>query len=788
MPEITTELRIEGMDCAECAGHVEKALHKTAGVKRVETYPMSLKAKIVHDDALAPLPAIHAAIEGAGYHVTAKAASGEETEGSLSGTRMGFVLGGVFALVLLVVIGGEATGLLRRATAFVPWYVGAILVLAAGGTIFWKVLKNAIHLRATSHTLMSLGAIAALAVGAWVTSLIVILFMRIGERVEGYTTDKARDALRNLTRIAPQTARLLRMTKSAGALGVLREEEVEVPVGEVKVGDVILVRPGERIPVDGKVIVGNASVDQSALTGESMPLDVQEGSDVRAASIATLGSLRVRAERVGEDTTFGRIIKLVEDTEAHRADVQRFADKFTNYFLPVVASIALLTWLLSGNVLAAASVLIVACSCSVALATPIAVLATTGSSAKRGLLIKGGKHLERLAKADTILVDKTGTLTEGKPRLTDIILMSAGDENELLRLVASAERDSEHPLARAVLDAAKARNLPLASITRFRTIPGSGLEAEVNGKLVRIGNHRLASDLADSASASELAKEGKTVVYVTIDEKPAALLAFRDTLRADAKLALADLRSRHRVERVEMLTGDNEETARAIAAELGITYHAQLLPEDKIRIVREHQAKGRVVVMVGDGVNDAPALAQSDVGIAMNGGTDVAMDAAHVILMRDDWLLVPLAFEKARKTMRVIRANLIFTAAFNIIGMGLAAFGFVPPVYAAAAQSIPDVGILANSATLLKDEKTIKDKTNKAAMDTPRAKTGATEADNDDDHAAAPSKVQDLVCQCYVDPKTAKWHSTHAGREYHFCAETCKDSFDEDPKAYVGAS
>ena len=779
MPERTTELRIKGMDCAECAGHVEKALRPLPGVVRVETFPLSLKAKVTHDPARAPLDAIRRAIEKAGYSLLPSDRLEAEEEGAAIGARLGFTLGGVFVVVLLIVIGGEATGLLDRVQDFLPWWAGVLVVLAAGGTIFWKVAKDAAGLRATSHTLMSLGALAALAVGAWLTALIVVAFMRIGEAVEDYTTDKARDALRNLTRMAPQTARVVRTTKTGGALGLLREEEVEVPVGEVKQGDVCVVRPGERIPVDGSVLSGEATVDQSAITGESMPTEVREGSKVHAASIASLGSLRVRAERVGEDTTFGRIIKLVEDTEAHRADVQRFADKFTNYFLPIVATVALATLLFRRDVLAAASVLVIACSCSVALATPIAVLATTGASAKRGVLVKGGKHLERLAKADVLLLDKTGTVTEGKPRLTDVVPLDGRKREAVLRLVASAERDSEHPLALAIRTASSEEKLDIAQPTQFRTMPGTGLEAVVEGHKVAVGNHRLAIGLADHEQAHRLAREGKTVVHVLLDGEHAAILALEDTLRPEAKAALDELRAKHAVGHIEILTGDNEETARAIAGQLGVAYRAQLLPEEKIKVVREHQAAGRVVVMVGDGVNDAPALAQADVGIAMGGGTDVAMDAAHVILMRDDWLLIPEAFIRAKRTMRVIRGNLIFTGIFNVAGMSLAAFGFVPPVYAAAAQSIPDVGILANSATLLKD----KGENQMGLMDHLRSKKNAS-AEEDDDHAPAPGKVQDVVCKCYVDPKTAKWQSTHAGRTFSFCAKGCKDAFDRAPSAY----
>ena len=700
----TTELRIAGMDCAECAAHVEHAVKRIPGVAKIETYPMSLKAKVEYDPNRASLDTITGAIEKAGYSILPQDRLETAGEGALLGQRLGFALAGVFALILIIVIGGEATGLFDRVQDFVPRWVGAAIVIAAGGTIFWKVLRNAAQLRATSHTLMSIGALAALAVGAWLTSLIVVAFMRIGEAVEGYTTDKARDALRTLTRMSPQTARILRTTKTGGALGMLREEEVEVPVGEVKVGDVCVVRPGERVPVDGIVLEGAATIDQSAITGESMPVEAAAGGGVRAASIVSLGSLRVRAERVGEDTTFGRIIKLVEHTEAHRADVQRFADKFTNYFLPLVAGVALVTFLVTRDVLNAAAVLVIACSCSVALATPVAVLATTGASAKRGVLVKGGKHLERLAKADVLLVDKTGTLTYGKPRVTDIVPLDELAPDDILRLVASAERDSEHPLALAIRAMAKERSLDLAKPTSFRTMPGIGLEAIVDGRRVAVGNGRLAPALDEHPDAHRLARAGKTVAHVLIDDDHAAIIALQDTPRPEAKAALSALRERHAIKHIQILTGDSEETAAAIAGQLGVGYRARLLPEDKIRVVREHQAAGRVVVMVGDGVNDAPALAQADVGIAMRGGTDVAMDAAHVVLMRDDWTLIPEAFARAKRTMGIIRGNLVFTAVFNLAGMGLAATGVIPLVFAAAAQSIPDVGIMANSARLLKDK------------------------------------------------------------------------------------
>jgi len=431
---------------------------------------------------------------------------------------------------------------------------------------------------------------------------------------------------------------------------------------------------------------------------------VARGGHVFAATIARLGSIRVKTVRIGPDTTFGRVVKMVEEAEAHRADVQRFADKFSSYFLPIVAGIAALTYLISRNALSTAAVLVVACSCSIALATPVAMLASIGGSAKRGLLIKGGKYLETLARADVVLVDKTGTLTLGQPQITDVVPLNGLPAKDILRLAASAERYSEHPLAEAVRAAARAQDIALSEPENFESVPGMGVRARVHGSQISIGNRRLVQASEANPIAQRLEQEGKTLLFLAHNGEPAAILAAADTLRPEVPAALAELRALG-IKRVELLTGDNERTTASLAAKLGVEYRANLLPENKIEIVKDYQARGHVVVMVGDGVNDAPALAQADIGLAMGAaGTDIAIEAAHIALMREDWTLVPEVIRIAHRTMRIVKMNLAFTAAYNLVGLTLAAFGFLPPVLAAAAQSLPDIAILGNSARLIRQD------------------------------------------------------------------------------------
>ncbi|MBW7883387.1 MAG: cadmium-translocating P-type ATPase, partial [Caldilineaceae bacterium] len=578
-----------------------------------------------------------------------------------------------------------------------PFMAGAVLVLLSGYPVLRNVAAATLRRQITSHTLMTLGVIAALAVGEWTTAAVVVFFMRVGDYIEKTTAESARRAVKDLAALAPQTA----FVERDGT-------EVEIPIGEVLPDDVVVVRPGGQIPVDGAVLSGNATINQATITGESMPVDVGPGAHVYAATVAQLGGLRIRTERVGAGTTFGRVVRLVEEAEANRASVQRFADRFSAYYLPVVAGLALLTLLVRRDPLATAAVLVVACSCSIALATPIAVLASIGAAARRGLLIKGGKYLELLYRADTVLIDKTGTLTLGEPQITDVVPLNGMPQEEILRLAASAEHYSEHPLASAVRLAAEQAGLDLTEPAAFRALPGMGVEATIDGHVIAVGNRRLVA-AGDKSATVALENEGKTLLWLARDGEAAGILAARDTLRPEVPAAIAQLRELG-IRHIELLTGDHAPAAATLAAQLGITYRANLLPEDKLAIVKEYQGRGHTVIMVGDGVNDAPALAQADIGLAMGAaGADIALEAAHVALMRDDWLLVPEVLRIARRTMRVVKGNLGFTAVYNLAGLSLAALGLIPPIVAAAAQSLPDLAILGNSARLLRQRSHIRE-------------------------------------------------------------------------------
>ncbi|EAY56449.1 MAG: Copper-transporting ATPase protein [Leptospirillum rubarum] len=614
-------------------------------------------------------------------------------------TRILVAFGIVVATVVALVVTAEWFGLLDKLSVFFPWPVWLAIVAAGGYPIFRSVLRATLKRKVTSHTLMTVGLVAAILAGAWPAAVIIVFFMRLADHIEEFTVTHARDAVRDLTAMAPEMARVER----GGA-------EQEVPVTEVRISEIVIVRPGERIPVDGEVIGGQATVNQGAITGESMPVEVGPGSRAFAASFAHLGHLRMRATAVGANTTFGRVIKMVEEAERHRAEVQRVADRFSTWYLPVVAAVAAGTFLFIRNTLATAAVLMVACSCSFALATPVAMIASIGTSARRGLLIKGGKYLEALAKADVVLLDKTGTLTLGRPQITDVVSLAGWlDADRLLAIAATAERYSEHPLSEAVRKAAVVRGLSLGEPEDFESVPGIGVRARIHGDIIGVGGRRL-FDGAVPDIAAEFEAQGKTLLFVTSGIHLVGVLGALDTMRNDVPEALTQLRELG-IKHLELLTGDNVCTAAAIAKPLDIAYQAGLLPEDKIAIVKEYQHQGHVVVMIGDGVNDAPALAQADVGIAMGTeGSGVAIEAAHVVLVRENWLLVPEIVRIARRTMGAVRFNIGFTVIYNLAGLTLAAFGFLPPAIAAAAQSGPDFAILANSANLLRQHDRCPDK------------------------------------------------------------------------------
>ncbi|WP_376796865.1 heavy metal translocating P-type ATPase [Thermogemmatispora sp.] len=688
------ELAISGMDCPECCSHVREALEAVPGVLQVTVLLGSEKAVLTVDPERTDTLTLCRAVAQAGYQASPLAQRPRE-EAAWTPRRLARILLVLYALlfgaILLLDLAGEWLGLSERLSGLVPWPFGVGLTLLAAAPIFWNVLRAARRGRVISHTLMSLGVLAALLVGQWPTAAVVVFFMHVGSYSERLTSERSRQALKGLAALIPKKARLLR----AGA-------EEMVPVEEVVPDEIVIVRPGEAIPVDGEVVAGRATVNQAAITGEALPLEAGPGSRVFAATLVQGGSLRIRALRTGSDTTFARIVTLVEEAEAQRAPIQRLADRFSAWFLPVVLAVVLLTLLLRRDPLAAAAVLVVACSCSLALATPIAMLASITAAARHGLLIKGGAYLELLARADVLLIDKTGTVTTGLPVVSEVIPLAGMTRYELLRLAASAERYSEHPLAEAVRQAAHSEGVAVSDPETFEVLPGLGLRATVEGCKVTVGNASLLPEGQRLAEAQRLAAEGKSLLFVACQGRLVGVLAASDRPRPGVEEALTQLRTlgfRH----IELLTGDHEEAAASLAEPLGISYRARLLPEDKIAIVKAHQAQGHTVVMVGDGLNDAPALAQADIGVALGAvGTAVALEAAHVVLLREDWRLLPALVRIARRTRRVVLLNLTFTLLYNVVGLSLAAWGLLSPVVAAAAQSLPDLGIVANSTRLLR--------------------------------------------------------------------------------------
>ncbi len=697
------EIPISGMDCADCALKIERALRRTPGVQDARVSLGAQRAAVVFDPARTSVEALARAVEALGYVVPAAI-------GRRDAPRPSEIISGIFvvgvALVVLAGLAAERLGWIEAAARLVPWPVAVAAVLAGGYPIFRKVVLALRVRNVTPHALMTLGIAGALAIGEYGAAAVIVFFMRLADFLDAYTAGRARQAIKEIVALQPLEARV----EDGGV-------ERVVPAEQVRAGQVVLVKPGERIPADGMIVSGHASVNQAPLTGESVPVDRGPGQRVLAATVNLDGVLRMRVEHAGADSTFGRIVRLVEEADAYKSRAQRFADRVTAYYIPVVVTAALGAWLLGGSATAAVAVLVVSCSCGIALATPVAVLAAVGRAARTGILIKGGTALEALARADVMLLDKTGTLTAGRPEVTAVLPAGGRSAGDVLDTAARAERYSEHPLAAAIVAAAgttsgpgQAAPLPIAGGDQAAAVevsPGRGVALREAGTEIAVGSRRFLEERGIAVPddldrrARDLEARGQTVVFVVEDATVAGVVALADRPRAGVEDALAALRALG-IGQIMMLTGDNARAAAAVAGALGVEPRAGLLPEDKIAMVRRLQTEGRVVAMVGDGINDAPGLAQADAGIAMAAATAAALEAADIALMRDDWRLVPEAVQIGRGAFAVIRQNLLGAVMYNIVGITLAAVGLLPPILAAAAQVIPDVFILLNSSRLLR--------------------------------------------------------------------------------------
>lgn len=576
-------------------------------------------------------------------------------------------------------------GMAIFATLFGGW-----LRLLAG---FKDIFKRKI----TVNVFVAVALIATLAIGEFRAAAVIVFIMAAAGALESYTLDKTRRSIRNLLDLTPKTATVRR-----------NGEEVVVPVNEITVGDIAVVRPGGRIPVDGVVAVGHSSVNQAPITGESIPVEKFAGSEVFGGTLNETGRLEVRAVKVGKDTTLARIVHLVEQAQATKAPIQTLADRFTAWFLPTVVVLAAIAYLASGDVKVAVSVLLVACPCAFAIATPTAVTAGISNMARRSVLIKGGIFLELARKLDVLLVDKTGTFTFGRPKVADVVAFDGLLEQDVLRLAAVAEKYSEHPLARSIMMRATEWGIRVPDPDHFDVEVGMGVTAQLDGQQVLVGKDKFLRDKGVSITAamySEIAAQserGRTPVLVASDGKPVGLIAIADEIRAETPHAIAVLKGMG-IKNITMLTGDNHTVAQAVAAEIGVDdFRAELLPEQKLQFVEKLQTEGKVVGMIGDGINDAPALALADVGIAMGAaGTDVAVETADVTLMNDDLSRVVNFMDMSRKVLFRIKLNIFFSMFYNIIGFILAGFGLLTPVLAVVFQEIGCLTVVVSSTLLL---------------------------------------------------------------------------------------
>lgn len=736
------QIPIEGMSCAACAAAVERGIQKLEGISTVHVNLATKRATVQYDPGQVKIAQIKDAISKAGYTPLEITKDFEESrqneeQNEIKQLKRKWILSAVFSIPLLYIAMGHMLGLplpgfldpMQHPMNFAfSQLILTIPVVLAGNRFYTAGFRALLRRSPNMDSLVALGTGAAVLYGIYglyqiasgnttyvhdlyfESAAVIITLILLGRYLEGRSKGKTSEAIKKLMGLAPKTAIVIR-----------GGQEIQIPIEEVEVGDRVVVKPGTRIPVDGEIIEGETFIDESMLTGESIPVEKKKGDTVIGGSINKYGTFQFRATKVGSDTVLAQIIKLVEDAQGSKAPIAKLADVVASYFVPVVMVIAILSglaWYFAGQTGVFAltifiSVLVIACPCALGLATPTAIMVGTGKGAELGVLFKGGEALETTHHIQAIVFDKTGTITEGKPAVTDIIPAEWIEESELLQIAASAEKASEHPLGEAIVNDAEEKGLEFLKIDHFRAIPGYGIEASLNGEPIDIGKAKLMKDkqieIKDWEAISErLASEGKTPMYVAIGGKPAGLIAVADIIKESSLDAIRKIHDMG-IETV-MITGDHRRTAQAIAKQVGIdSVIAEVLPEEKAEAIKKLQAEGKKVAMVGDGINDAPALAQADIGIAIGSGTDIAMESADIVLMRSDLMDVAVAIQLSKSTIRNIKQNLFWAFAYNTAGIPLAAgllyaFGGpkLNPMFAAAAMSLSSVSVVSNALRLKK--------------------------------------------------------------------------------------
>ncbi|MDQ0411976.1 heavy metal translocating P-type ATPase [Mesobacillus stamsii] len=721
------DLDVFGMTCAACSTRIEKVLNKMGGMKSATVNLATESATVEFNSAVLSVDQIIAKIQNLGYDAKEKVqreAKALQKEEEIHAKKRKLLLSILLSLPLLYTMIGHSpwdTGLPMPQLLMNPWFQ---LLLATpvqfwiGGQFYVGAYKSLKNKSANMDVLVALGTSAAYfyslveaikTIGNpnymphlyFETSAVLITLILVGKLFEALAKGRTTEAISKLLNLQAKEATVIR-----------DGEEIKIPIEDVKVNDTVLVKPGEKIPVDGKVVTGQSAVDEAMITGESIPVEKSAGDTLIGATINKNGTLTMTATKVGKDTALAGIIKVVEDAQGSKAPIQRVADQISGIFVPIVVAIALVTFLVwyflitpgdfASSLETAIAVLVIACPCALGLATPTSIMVGTGKGAENGILFKGGEHLETTHKINAIVLDKTGTITKGKPSVTDIEIF--GEKEKVLQYLVSAEKSSEHPLAEAIVEYGSVNQIDVVQVDEFSAIPGHGIQAVIMGEKVLVGTRKLMKQTGVVFDKYEdqlekLETDGKTAMLIAIDHEVNGIVAVADTVKDTAKTAIEELKSMG-IE-VYMLTGDNKRTAHAIASQVGVDHViAEVLPEEKANHVKELQLKGMKVAMVGDGINDAPALALADIGIAIGTGTDVAIEAADVTILGGELTLIPKAISLSKQTMRNIRQNLFWALAYNSAGIPIAALGLLAPWLAGAAMAFSSVSVVTNSLRL----------------------------------------------------------------------------------------